>query len=79
MAFLKDVTVPPIATWGKASKLTQQIYLERRDLVVQENGLQPNPVYPHDTELVERQPMEIQQQAIIAMMQVYRQVKKLGR
>jgi hypothetical protein len=77
--FLTDVAVPEYERWCKASRLTQQIYLARRYLVVKENGLQPNPVYPHDLDITDSQPMGIQQQAIISLMQVYRSVKKLGR
>ena len=77
--FLIDVAIPEYDRWCQASKLTQQIYLARRYLVVKENGLQPNSVYPHDRELADIQLMGIQQQAIITMMQVYRKFKKLGR
>jgi len=77
--FLTDVAVPEYDRWCKASTLTQQIYLARRYLVIKENGLQPNPVYPHDLDITDSQPMGIQQQAIISLMQVYRSVKKLGR
>lgn len=76
--FLMDVVIPEYDRWCQASKFTQQIYLARRYLVVKENGLQPNPVYPHDSELANPENLGIQQSAIISMMALYRKLKKMG-
>jgi hypothetical protein len=47
--------------------------------VVKENGLKPNPVYPHDSELAKPENLGIQQSAIISLMELYRKLKKKGR
>jgi hypothetical protein len=77
--FLMDVAIPEYDRWCRASQLTQQIYLARRYLVVKENGLKPNPVYPHDSELAKPENLGIQQSAIIFLMELYRKLKKKGR
>jgi hypothetical protein len=76
--FILDVAVPAYDRWCSQSSWSQQIYLGRRYLEIQENNwLKPNRFYPHDAELADRYQMGIPLLTTILLMQFYRNVKRL--
>ncbi len=74
--FLTDVAIPAYYRWCD-SGLQQKLYLAKQYLTVQENNLKPNPVYPHDQDIVNNDHIGVQDSAIVSTMQMYRKVRKL--
>ncbi len=74
--FITDVAIPAYHRWCN-SGLQQKLYLAKQYLKVKENNLKPNPVYPHDQEIVNNGRMGVQVSAIVSTMEMYRKAKKL--
>lgn len=75
--FLTETAIPAYYRWCGLSKLQQKVWLAKKQLIVTENNLRPNPYYPYESDTVNNNHINVQDSVLISSMQVYRNVKKL--
>lgn len=75
--FIEDVAVPAYYDWQQSSNIQKASFIAIKHLRIQENGLKPHHMYPHDQEDSWNR-IGISEQSLISIIRLYRKAKRLA-